>query len=129
MERYEANLDGTVESGEPYTGFNERVEFKNILDSLRWQCEWLDDGRGGYYLFKVTVENKEIKLHVYLKRLTFGGREHRQYEKRAQFSAALDRRGFDIPQRDDEYSLILAIYKRPEFTDTISLCRTSLLAR
>ena len=119
MIRYEANSDGSVEAGETYTNFKELDEFKKILTDLRWQPKQIKEGRGGYYLFEVIIDKNPIRLNVYLKKLTFGGRDNRPFEKRAQFSAALDRSGFkdDIPGK--EYSLILAIYKREKYDETV----------
>jgi len=119
MIRYEAKLDGGVEAGETYTNFEELDEFKKILTDLHWQPKQIKEGRGGYYLFDVISDRKPIRLNVYLKKLTFGGRDNRPFEKRAQFSAALDRAGFKDDTPGKEYSLILALYKRKEYQDTI----------
>lgn len=120
--RYEANLDGTVEIGDPFTEFDEFKELLIIFKTLGWEFKKLKEGRGGYFLFDIKFkENFTSKVHIYLKRLTFGGRESRPYEKRLQFSAALDRTGF-IDNNDanqDEFCLIIGIYKRKEFEETI----------
>ena len=122
MIRYEATLSGTVEPGEPFTNFNELTILDDIFISLKWNCELLYSGRGGYYLFWINFpDGKFAKVHIYLKRVTFGGRENLPYEKRVQFSAALDRKGF-IPSEDEsdlEFSLILGIYKNEKFDDVV----------
>lgn len=119
MIRYEAKLDGNIESGEPYTGFNEVMVFEEILNNLGWGAfRRLKTGIGGYYQYELTIDGQLKTLHLYLKRLTFGGRENRPYEKRAQFSASLDRIGFDN-QNENSLTLILAIYKREVFFDTL----------
>ncbi|MFH7002114.1 GmrSD restriction endonuclease domain-containing protein [Flavobacterium bizetiae] len=122
MIRYEANLNGDVIPGEPFTKFNELDELEKIFDSLGWKHENLYSGRGGYYLFLLTLnDRREIHAHIYLKRITFGGRENLPYEKRAQFSAAIDRKGFIKSEEEttEEYSLILGIYKNENFEDAI----------
>jgi len=119
MIRYEANIDGTTEQAEPYTAFDEVEVFSEILANLGWEPTRIFAGRGGYNRFTIRVQGEEKKLHVYIKRLTFGGRESRPYEKRAQFSAALDRTGFDASESPNEFRLMLAIYKRKKFEETI----------
>lgn len=122
MIRYEATLNGGVEPGEPFTNFNELRVLEEIFDSLNWNFQLLQYGRGGYYLFQLNISNsKPAKLHVYLKRVTFGGRANLQYEKRAQFSASIEREGFinANQETDEEYSLILGIYKNEKFDDVI----------
>lgn len=122
MIRYEATLDGLTVPGEPFTNFSELNELKAIFKSLDWKNELIHSGRGGYYVFLIEIEeNKESKVHIYLKKITFGGRPNLEYEKRAQFSAALDREGFikSDDETDFEFSLILGIYKNENFDDTI----------
>lgn len=122
MNRYEANLNGEVIPGEPFTRFNELEELEKIFDSLQWKYEKLYSGRGGYYLFLLTFNDKiKAKVHIYLKRVTFGGRENLPYEKRAQFSAAIDRKGFIKleDESEEEFSLILGIYKNEKFDDVV----------
>jgi Protein of unknown function DUF262/Mrr N-terminal domain len=122
MIRYEASLGGGPVIGEPFTNFDELKVLENIFESLNWHHNLVFTGRGGYYFFEVEqADKKTIKLHVYLKRITFGGRESRPYEKRAQFSAALDRAGFIIQETQEEYSVILGIYKNDKFPDVV-LC-------
>lgn len=118
MDRYEARLDGEVEVGETFMEYDELTALKSVFERLDMAPEPITSGRGGYYLFQIVAQGKNIRLHVYLKKLTFGGRDNRPYEKRAQFSASLDRRGFDAVQSENEISLILAIYQREEFSDT-----------
>lgn len=122
MIRYEANLDGTLAIAEPFTDFNELEVLENVFNELDWNAKLVRYGRGGYCLFDIQFENgRKSKIHVYLKRITFGGREGRPYEKRAQFSAALERTGFlsNGVESKDEFSLILGIYKRETFSDIV----------
>lgn len=118
MAQFEAKLDGSIEEGLSYTAFDEVSEFQSILDNLG--CDWNKpiSGRGGYNRYKLLLNGTEITLHVYLKKLTFGGRANRPKEKRAQFSAAIDRSGFNL-NNENELSVIFALYKREEFPDTI----------
>jgi hypothetical protein len=122
MIRYEANLNGETVPGEPFTNFSELTELKNIFDFLNWKYKLIHTGRGGYYVFEIFFpDNKFAKVHIYLKRITFGGRANLEYEKRAQFSASIDREGFikADDETDEEYSLILGIYKNEMFDDAI----------
>lgn len=119
MNRYEANSKGGIEAGEPFTRFNEFNEFEKILIDNNWNPAEVGQGQGGYYLFKVFIDSKQTFLHTYLKKVTFGGRENRPYEKRAQFSAALDRRGFKATSSANTFKLILALYKSSESSETI----------
>lgn len=121
MSRFEAKLDGDVELGESFTEYNEVQVFKDMLTDLGLQPNLGAEGRGGYYQFNVKINGKDTLLHIYLKKLSFGGRESRPYEKRAQFSAALDRRGYDAKESKNEHKLILATYKRKEFSE-LALC-------
>lgn len=122
MIRYEAGLNGKPVIGEPFTDFNEVKVLEDIFNELNWKYELIRAGRGGYYHFDIdqNIGNK-ISLHVYLKRVTFGGRESRPFEKRVQFSAALDRTGFGIQETPEEISIILGIYKSNQFDDVV-LC-------
>lgn len=124
MERFEANLDGTVEAASTYTDFDELRELGKVFSELNWKFSLLHKGRGGYNLFEIEFpNNQKSRIHIYLKRITFGGRENRPYEKRAQFSSALDRGGFfdDINESKEEFSLILGIYKRNK-TSGVVIC-------
>lgn len=118
MIRYEANIDGSVSIGEPYTGFEEVAELEKVFDNLGWIHNLKRTGRGGYYFYEVEFNNNTFKLHIYLKRITFGGREARPYEKRVQFSAALERAGY-FRESEEEMSLILGIYKNELFDDIV----------
>lgn len=124
MIRYEAKLNGEVEQGEPYTNFNELNELLTIFDTLGWKYDPPYSGRAGYYFFQIVINDKILSLHIYLKRITFGGRENLPYEKRAQFSAAIDRRGFlkTADETDQEFSLILGIYKNSNYPDNTVIC-------
>lgn len=122
MIRFEANLDGTIAQGEPFTDFNELEELRKIFDSLDLQNTLIRKGDGGYYLFQLRFPNGKIyKFHIYLKKITFGGRASLPYEKRAQFSASIDRTGYLISENEteDEFSLILGIYKNENFSDVV----------
>lgn len=122
MSRYEATLDGLTVQGEPFTNFDELTELRKIFDSLGWNAIVIGSGRGGYYLFQLELsETQKIKVHIYLKKITFGGRPNLEYEKRAQFSASLDRKGFisSSEESEEEFSLILGIYKSQKFDDVV----------
>ena len=122
MIRYEASLEGIPIIGQPFTDFNELEVLEDVFAKLSWTYDLIRVGRGGYFLFDIQFENGiKKRVHIYLKRITFGGREGRPYEKRAQFSAALERAGFLDQQQEnnDEFSLILGIYKSDKFPDTI----------
>jgi hypothetical protein len=124
MERFEANLDGTVEAASAFTDFDELRELGKVFIELNWKFRLLHSGRGGYSLFEIEFpDNHTAKIHIYLKKVTFGGRENRPFEKRAQFSAALDRGGFfnNENETEEEFSLILGIYKRNKFSKVV-LC-------
>lgn len=108
--RCEARLDGEIEPGQTFTDFNEQEELVKIFDSLGWRPELIRSGRGGYYLYSLQINNLSIRVHIYLKRITFGGREKRPEEKRAQFSGGLDRAGYNA--KNEEPCLMLGIYKR-----------------
>ncbi|GEP49833.1 hypothetical protein FNO01nite_05050 [Flavobacterium noncentrifugens] len=122
MIHFEANLDGSVEPGEAYTNFNEATKIFEMFSDLGWKPALRNSGRGGYFLFEVRIESVIYRIHLYLKKVTFGGRDNRQYEKRAQFSAGLDRAGFEIGQeKQNEFALIIGIYKREKFPNIV-LC-------
>lgn len=108
--RHEARLDGGTEPGYAFTDFSEKLELEKIFKSLNWLYSLLDTGRGGYYLYNLNINDLSVRVHIYIKRITFGGREKRHKEKRAQFSAGLDRAGYNA--KDKELCLMLGIYKR-----------------
>lgn len=121
MERYEADFNGNLFIGETFTNFDEYTVLINIFEKNGWKYELNNIGRGGYYFFNIMIEKKLYKLHIYLKKITFGGRESRPYEKRVQFSAALERKGFiDLNnETKNEFSLIIGIYKNSFHNETI----------
>jgi len=119
IERFEATLDGGVEQGEPFTGFDEVQVLFDALTQLGLEPQLDFRGRGGYYCLLIQLDQRQIVLHVYLKKVTFGGRPSRPKEKRAQFSAGLDRTGFEIKQSEYEFTLMLGVYKREIFEDVV----------
>ena len=122
MIRYEANTNGQIEIGEPFTDFNEFSELEEIFSQIGWGFERLRIGRGGYCCYNIAFPNNQAaKIHIYLKKITFGGRENRPYEKRAQFAAGLDRTGFDEAKHETvgEFALILGLYKSNSSSETI----------
>lgn len=122
MIRYEANYNGQVIEGEPFTNFSEINELNAIFERLQFYFNLEYIGRGGYLRYQISFEGNEetsLPLHIYLKKITFGGRENRPFEKRAQFSAALDRSGFDKAKNGGELGLILGLYKSAEESQTI----------
>lgn len=128
MIRYETNASGQIVIGEPFTDFSELSVLEEIFSGLNWHYELLRTGRGGYYLFDITYpDGHQFKIHTYLKRITFGGRENRPYEKRAQFAAGLDRVGFDIAshETDSEFSVILGLYKSTPESNVV-ICAWSI---
>jgi hypothetical protein len=128
MIRYEANANGQIIIGEPFTEFNEVSVLEEVFSRLNWRYELLKTGRGGYFLFEIIdYDDREFRMHTYLKRITFGGRESRPYEKRAQFPAGLDRTGFDVTrcETDSEFSVILGLYKS-ELDSDVVICAWSI---
>lgn len=108
--RHEAKLDGGTEPGQTFTDFSEQKELEEIFKGLDWKYVLLHRGRGGYYLYNLQINNQFVRVHIYLKKITFGGREKRPKEKRTQFSAGMDRAGYNA--KDEELCLMLGIYKR-----------------
>jgi hypothetical protein len=110
--RYEANIDGSIEPGDPFTKFNESSEMTRIFSALGWEPELIYKGVGGYNVYDLFINGLKRRLHIYLKKLTFGGRAKRPFEKRAQFSASLDRRGLEVHQDERQSTVFFALYKR-----------------
>ncbi len=123
MARYEANINGSIELGEIYSDFDEVQVLEDIFTDLDWSFSLVKKGRGGYLHYY--IEDIGLNLHIYLKKITFGGRENRPKEKRTQFSAGLDRSGFEISQDENSQSVILGIYKR-EIFDEVVICAWSI---
>lgn len=122
MIRYEATLEGLTVPGEPFTNFHELTELGKIFESLKWNATVINIGRGGYYFLQLQLPNDEqVRVHIYLKKVTFGGRANLVYEKRAQFSASIDRDGFihASNETEEEFSLILGIYKNENFDEVV----------
>lgn len=110
--RCEARLDGGIEPGQTFTDFDEQKELEKIFKNQSWEGKLLHKGRGGYYLYSLQINDLSVRVHIYLKRISFGGREKRPEEKRAQFSGGLDRAGYNA--KNEELCLMLGIYKRDE---------------
>jgi|GEM_PF-235368 len=128
MIKYEANTSGQIIIGEPFTEFNEASVLIEVFSRLNWHYELLKKGRGGYFLYDITnTEEQKFRMHTYLKRITFGGRENRPYEKRAQFAAGLDRTGFELSNQETntEFSVILGLYKSSPESDVV-ICAWSI---
>ncbi|WP_316851599.1 GmrSD restriction endonuclease domain-containing protein [Pedobacter agri] len=111
MQRTEIIENGQLLNQEPFTDFNEFEELIYVLRDNGLSPNPILNGRGGYHVVEITEKGRPIRLHLYLKKVTFGGRENRPEEKRAQFSAALDRRGYQAKDEPDNISLIIGIYK------------------
>ena len=111
MERYEVIETGEIVEGNPFTDFDELDEMDTILTDSQLSPDYQFSGRGGYHVYNIQYQGEPYTLHLYLKKITFGGREHRPREKRAQFSAALDRRGYEAKDLPANLSLIVGIYK------------------
>ncbi|MDR2274896.1 MAG: DUF262 domain-containing protein [Sphingobacterium sp.] len=112
QERFEVTREGMIDNLTPYN-FDEVKTLEDIFAYLNLDYSKEFTGRGGYLRYR---DNSEI-LNIYLKKVTFGGRDNRPYEKRLQFSAALDRTGYDRKDNTGELSLILGIYKWEDFSD------------
>lgn len=119
MKRIEIGQNGTRFLAEPFTDFNEYEEMIYILRQNGLEPTPRLQGRGGYYVLEINFEDRPYLLHLYLKKVTFGGRDFRPEEKRAQFSAALDRRGYDSKDEPGNISLIVGIYKSGPSVDPI----------
>jgi len=119
MIRVEATRDGKLVTSEPFNDFNEIDEMKHLLQKEGLKPSILYRGRGGYYKFEVEIDGSLKNLHVYLKKVTFGGREARPYEKRAQFSAALDREGYESENGLTDLTIIVGLYKADKNAEPI----------
>jgi len=126
MVRVETTIEGILVKSEPFNSFNEINEMISILEKEGFLPKLKFNGRGGYFLFDIVFEGQPKHLHVYLKKVTFGGRENRPYEKRAQFSAALDRSGYESENNNTDYTIIVGLYKANKDAESI-ICTWDIL--
>lgn len=108
---HEVNSDGSIEeNGSSFLDFDELTTFQSAIRGLGWGLYEKQRGSGGYQNFDLFFKQQRYDLHIYLKKVSFGGRDNRPFEKRVQFGANLERKGFTTNNSVNTIRVILGIY-------------------
>jgi hypothetical protein len=111
----QALLNATLEDANDFDGYSELELLKNALESNSWLITEIRTERAGYNYIKIANGDKELTLHVYLKKVNYRNRS--EYEKGIQFPADHVTIGYEVEQSETEKTLMLGIYKRDTFDD------------
>lgn len=111
----QALLNGTLEDAIDFDGYKELDLLKESLEKNSWTIADLKTEKAGYNFIKITNGDKEILLHVYLKKVNW--RHRSDFEKGIQFPGDHITTGYDIEQTDKEMTVMIGIYKRDKFDD------------
>ena len=111
----QALLNGTFEDANDFDGYNELELLKQALENNSWLISESRTERAGYNYIKIVNGDKELALHVYLKKVNWRNRS--DYEKAMQFPADHITIGYEVEQSETEKTVMLGIYKRDTFDD------------
>lgn len=111
----QALLNGTLEEANDFDGYNELELLKQALETNSWLISESSTERAGYNYIKIVNGDKELTLHVYLKKVNW--RHRSDYEKAMQFPADHITIGYEVEQSETEKTVMLGIYKRDTFDD------------
>lgn len=111
----QALLNGTLEDANDFDGYNELELLKQALENNSWLISESRTERAGYNFIKIVNGDKELTLHVYLKKVNW--RHRSDYEKAMQFPADHITIGYEVEQSETEKTVMLGIYKRDTFDD------------
>jgi hypothetical protein len=113
----QALLNGTLEDANDFDGYNELDLLKQALGKNSWTISEIKTEKAGYNFIKINSGEKELKLHVYLKKVLYGRRPSRPSEKALQFPADHLTIGYEVNQSETEKTVMLGVYKRNVFND------------
>jgi hypothetical protein len=111
----QALLNGTLEDANDFDGYSELELLKEALENNSWLISESRTERAGYNYIKIVNGDKELTLHVYLKKVNW--RHRSDYEKAMQFPADHITIGYEVRQSETEKTVMLGIYKRDTFDD------------
>ena len=111
----QALLNGTLEDANDFDGYSELNLLRQALETNSWIISEIVTERAGYNYIKIANGDKELTLHVYLKKVTWRNRS--EFEKAMQFPADHITSGYEIEQSETEKTIMLGIYKRDSFDD------------
>jgi hypothetical protein len=111
----QALLNGTHEDANDFDGYNELELLKQALENNSWLISESRTEKAGYNYIKIVNGDKELTLHVYLKKVNW--RHRSDYEKAMQFPADHITIGYEVEQSETEKTVMLGIYKRDTFDD------------
>jgi len=111
----QALLDSTLEDANDFDGYNELDLLKQALEKNSWSISELRTEKAGYNFIKIVNGDKQLSLHVYVKKVTW--RHRSEYEKAMQFPADHITRGYEVEQTEAEKTVMFGIYKRASFDD------------
>lgn len=111
----QALLNGTLEDANDFDGYNELELLKQALENNSWLISESRTEKAGYNYIKIVNGDKELTLHVYLKKVNW--RHRSDYEKAMQFPADHITIGYEVEQSETEKTVMLGIYKRDKFDD------------
>ncbi len=111
----QALLNGTLDDAADFKGFNELELLNQALIKNSWAIIEARTERAGYNVIKISNGNKELTLHIYLKKVNWRNRS--EYEKGIQFGGDHVVTGYEVVQTDTEMTVMLGVYKRSIFED------------
>lgn len=114
---YQPQLNGTLINAPDFSGYNELAELQTALKNNGWLITVHNVDRDGYNYFEVTNNVEIFRLHVYLKKVKWRNRS--EYEKAAQFGGSHVVTGYNIPQTNENKTIVFGIYKTNSFNDTL----------
>lgn len=115
----QANLNGTIELGDDFSGYNEVQLFKEALQLKNWMIQEENSQSSGYHFFKINNGDITLNVHVYLKKVMW--RHRKDDEKGIQFSADRVTTGYEVEQTANTKTVMIGIYKR-ENIDNYLIC-------
>lgn len=111
----QALLNGTLVDADDFDGYNELELLAQALENNSWLISESRTERAGYNHIKIVNGDKELTLHVYLKKVNW--RHRSDSEKAMQFPADHITVGYEVEQSETEKTVMLGIYKRETFDD------------
>lgn len=111
----QALLNGTLEDANDFDGYNELDLIRETLEKNSWTISEIRTERAGYNFIRIANGDKELSLHIYLKKVMW--RHRSEYEKGIQFPADHIETGYEVEQTEFEKTVILGIYSRDTFAD------------
>jgi len=113
----EAKIDGTTEVGSGYTSYDVFSVFVPFLNQNTWSFSEIER-KSNLLIGRLLNQGFDLELYIYLNKVTPPGRPL-FHEKRIQLNQRIPRDGFDLTETNTRKVLLLGIYKRDTYDDTV----------